>query len=101
LEREITTPGPEQTTSSADVPTAAGQSPDRRTLLKGAAALAAAGGLGTAAAGQDDPRHHRVDLFMPEEHWRDRMRAPDDGKRYGWVVDTRRCFGCHACEVAC
>lgn len=38
---------------------------------------------------------------LPEEFWRDRMQAPDDGKRYGWVVDTRRCFGCHACEVAC
>ena len=38
---------------------------------------------------------------MPEELWRDRMTAPDDGKKYGWVGDTRRCFGCHACEVAC
>lgn len=39
--------------------------------------------------------------FQPEEVWRDRMKAPDDGKRYGWLVDTRRCFGCHGCEVAC
>ena len=29
------------------------------------------------------------------------MQAPDDGKKYGWVVDVRRCFGCHGCEVAC
>ncbi len=29
------------------------------------------------------------------------MQAPDDGKRYGWFIDTRRCFGCHACEVSC
>jgi tetrathionate reductase subunit B len=29
------------------------------------------------------------------------MTPPDDGKKYGWVVDTRRCFGCHGCEVAC
>jgi tetrathionate reductase subunit B len=29
------------------------------------------------------------------------MQAPDDGKRYGWLVDVRRCFGCHGCEVAC
>ena len=29
------------------------------------------------------------------------MQDPDDGKRYGWLIDTRRCFGCHGCEVAC
>lgn len=40
-------------------------------------------------------------LFQPEEFWRERMQAPDDGKRYGWFIDTRRCFGCHACEVSC
>lgn len=39
--------------------------------------------------------------FLPEEFWRERMKAPDDGRRYAWFVDTRRCFGCHACEVAC
>ena len=38
---------------------------------------------------------------FPEEYWKDRMTAPDDGKKYGWLVDTRRCFGCHGCEVAC
>ncbi|MEE3373298.1 MAG: 4Fe-4S dicluster domain-containing protein [Planctomycetota bacterium] len=38
---------------------------------------------------------------QPEEFWRDRMQAPDDGKKFGWYVDTRRCFGCHACEVSC
>lgn len=35
------------------------------------------------------------------QSWQGRMTAPDDGKRYGWFVDTRRCFGCHACEVSC
>ena len=60
----------------------------------GAAAAGAA--AGEAALGQD-----AVSRFLPEEDWRDRMQAPDDGKRYGWVVDTRRCFGCHGCEVAC
>lgn len=29
------------------------------------------------------------------------MQPPADGKRYGWFIDTRRCFGCHGCEVAC
>ncbi len=29
------------------------------------------------------------------------MNPPDDGKKYGWFVDTRRCFGCHGCEVSC
>ncbi|MEC9097172.1 MAG: hypothetical protein VX776_11095, partial [Planctomycetota bacterium] len=40
-------------------------------------------------------------LFQPEEKWADRIQAPEDGKRYGWFVDTRRCVGCHACEVSC
>lgn len=39
--------------------------------------------------------------FQPEEFWKDRMEAPADGKKFGWFVDTRRCFGCHACEVSC
>ena len=60
----------------------------------GAAAAGAA--AGEAALGQDAESR-----FLPEEVWRERMQAPDDGKRYGWVVDTRRCFGCHGCEVAC
>ena len=38
---------------------------------------------------------------QPEAFWKERMTAPEDGKRYGWFVDTRRCFGCHACEVSC
>lgn len=41
------------------------------------------------------------ELFQPEEFWRERMQAPDDGKKNGWFVDTRRCFGCHGCEVSC
>lgn len=41
------------------------------------------------------------DKYQPEEYWRERMQAPDEGRRLGWFVDTRRCFGCHGCEVSC
>lgn len=74
--------------ASGDVP--------RRDFLKVAATGAAA-----AAASAALPADASEVTFQPEEVWRDRMKAPDDGKRYGWLVDTRRCFGCHACEVAC
>ena len=43
----------------------------------------------------------RSSKFQPEEFWQERMKAPDDGKQLAWFVDTRRCFGCHACEVSC
>lgn len=68
------------------------QGMDRRTFLGAAAA---------APLAAQDPRQGPERLFLAEEHWRDRMQAPADGKRYGWVVDVRRCFGCHGCEVAC
>ena len=42
-----------------------------------------------------------TDKFQPEEFWRERITPPDDGKRLGWFVDSRRCFGCHGCEVSC
>lgn len=79
------------------------QDPKRRDVLKKGLAAAGAAGLGAASAGAAPQAKDgvREDLFMPEEHWRDRITAPDDGKKYGWIVDTRRCFGCHACEVAC
>jgi len=67
---------------------------DRRSLLKAGLAAAAAGAIAGAAAAEETK-------FFPEEYWRDRMTPPADGKRYGWIVDTRKCFGCHACEVSC
>lgn len=86
-------------------PTAADQSPDRRNFLGAAATAVAVGGAGlasqpTKAKGQTATQTSS-DLFQPEEYWKDRMQAPDDGKKYGWFIDTRRCFGCHGCEVAC
>ena len=57
------------------------------------------GGL-TAAEGAASPTDEGS-KFQPEAFWKDRMTAPDDGKMLGWLVDTRRCFGCHACEVSC
>ena len=70
--------------------------PNRRQVLAGGLGAAAAA-TGAQAAESATPE----ELFLDEQHWRERMTAPDDGKRYGWVVDTRRCFGCHGCEVSC
>jgi tetrathionate reductase subunit B len=79
---------------------------DRREFLKKSSAglvgasLAATGGLEAADATTNDSQQANP-KFQPEEFWRDRMQPPDDGKRLGWFIDTRRCFGCHACEVSC
>jgi hypothetical protein len=78
---------------------------DRREFL-GVAGVAAASGVlavnsgsqGTAATdGKDAPESY----FQPKSYWEERIKAPDDGKKYGWFIDTRRCFGCHGCEVSC
>ena len=60
-----------------------------------AAALGAATNADTADAADTESK------FQPEYVWKERMTPPDDGKKFGWLVDTRRCFGCHACEVSC
>ena len=72
------------------------QTGDRRAFMTAAAAssllpVVSTEGRQVAAEGKE----------QPEEFWRERMQAPDDGKKFGWFVDTRRCFGCHACEVSC
>ena len=71
-------------------------------LERASAALVILGAKPSQAA--DEATEESTDknpLFQPEEYWADRIKAPDDGKKYGWFVDTRRCVGCHACEVSC
>lgn len=75
----------------------------RREFL-GKTSAVVAGGI---AAGQTDSTDVAASpatdesKFQPEAFWKERMTPPDDGKMLGWLVDTRRCFGCHACEVSC
>ena len=77
----------------------------RREFMAGAAGMIAAGSTApsnTAASDTADSDTADVShLFQPESYWSDRMQAPEDGKKYGWFIDTRRCIGCHGCEVSC
>ena len=75
----------------------------RREFLGRTTAVVAGGvAAGQAVAGDAGASSETVaSKFQPEAFWKDRMTAPDDGKKLGWLVDTRRCFGCHACEVSC
>ena len=75
---------------------------DRRDFIKKALVIvplaatdAVAADIETASVSKSNERS------QPEEFWRSRMQAPDDGMAHGWFIDTRRCFGCHACEVSC
>jgi len=75
----------------------------RRDFLKQSAAALTAGSA-TRAAGDDreeTPRTKDAPPLQPRSFWQERITPPDDGKKFGWFIDTRRCFGCHACEVSC
>ena len=91
---------PIRTSESQDLPLA---DSSRREFLKQSSIAATTIGIsGAAPANTESPPDDQLNpLFQPEEMWADRMQAPDDGKRYGWFIDTRRCFGCHGCEVSC
>lgn len=72
---------------------------DRREFIKETAVAAAAPFAVSSSISQGSETSETP--FQPEERWQERITPPDDGKKLGWFVDTRRCFGCHACEVSC
>ena len=75
------------------------QKPRREFLKKAALALPIVSAADSAGVDAADGKSEGEIQNVPA--WQGRMTAPDDGKSYGWFVDTRRCFGCHACEVSC
>lgn len=91
--------GSSEGSESVDGESASGSESSRREFLKAAptALVVLNASPGRSGGAVEDVS----DKFQPEERWKDRMKAPDDGKRLGWFVDTRRCFGCHGCEVSC
>jgi tetrathionate reductase subunit B len=65
-----------------------------------AAATAAAGTSfadSTDLANFQPPPHSSAPASQPAG----RLSPPDDDRKFGWFIDTRRCFGCHGCEVSC
>ena len=52
-------------------------------LLAGAAVVSVAGSTSANPTLQDES------LFEPESFWAEQMKAPDDGKAYGWRRPTR------------
>ena len=71
--------------------------PSRREFLQSAVVPLAADHMVLASTTEPESES----LYQPKEIWEERMEAPDDGKKFGWFIDTRRCFGCHGCEVSC
>ena len=74
---------------------------DRRGFLKDVSAALVVSSTAAASQADAEPAPVRSDKFQPEIFWKDRIEPPDDGKTLGWFIDTRRCFGCHGCEVSC
>ena len=85
--------------SPIDVEQKAARQQNRREFIQNNTGLAAMGIAAAASPVQESSQDN--ELFQPEEYWQDRMKQPDEDKKLGWFVDTRRCFGCHACEVSC
>lgn len=77
------------------------QSSRREFLGQTATALAAAPVTQKTSTSDQDPVTDASQKYQPEAFWSQRIDPPDDDKKHGWFVDTRRCFGCHACEVSC
>ena len=73
--------------------------PHRREFLAATTTALAAAKLSTSS--ESTAADSRNDKFQPKEFWEERIKAPDDGKKLGWFIDTRRCIGCHGCEVSC
>ena len=105
-----TTPGelPEKSglANTQDTPTDGDKNQDasvssRRDFLKATPAAFVILNNGTSDGHQAESADEIQKKFQPEEYWQDRIQAPEDGKKYGWYIDTRRCFGCHGCEVSC
>jgi tetrathionate reductase subunit B len=71
----------------------------RREFLETGLTVAAGAGIG--AAGRAGPDRQEQTRSPADDDLASRLTPPDDGKRFGWFIDTRRCFGCHGCEVAC
>lgn len=77
------------------------QSSRRDVLKQASAALVILSHTPSEGQAESTPNSDPSNKFQPQEFWARRMQSPDDGKRHGWFIDTRRCFGCHACEVSC
>ena len=72
---------------------------NRREFLGTATSVSAAASTGALTSSTPDVTSAHVE--KQDDDLQSRMTPPDDGKKFGWFIDTRRCFGCHGCEVSC